>query len=238
MPRAVACFAKDKDYEGVRIHQNEIHALYSLDMAKYTSESEQVKIKSIYSSIPSQLARENKKFQYSLVKSGARAASYEEGLDWLITAGLVIKCNKVTAPKLPLSSYMDLLSYKVYMSDVGLLAAKGGIPKNIVLTSTNLGSEAKGAMTENYVAAELTAYGHAIAYWESNGKAEVDFLLQTEEGVIPVEVKSEDNVQAKNLKEYIKRYEPTYSIRISSKNFGFENNIKSVPLYAVFCIKT
>jgi predicted AAA+ superfamily ATPase len=237
MPHAVFAYSEEKDLDAVRIRQNEIHALYSLDMAKYTTAAEQIKIKAIYASVPAQLAKENKKFQYSLVKSGARAVTYEEGLDWLIEAGLIIKCGKVTAGKLPLGSYIDLQSYKIYLSDVGLLNAKGNIPKNIVLTENGFGGEAKGAMTENYVAQELIAGGHTIAYWESNGKAEVDFLIQTEDGVIPVEVKSETNVQAKSLKEYVRKFEPAYSVRISAKNFGFENNIKSIPLYAVFCLK-
>ena len=130
-----------------------------------------------------------------------------------------------------------MLSYKVYFADIGLLNAKSAVPKNIVLTGNGLGGEAKGAMTENYVAQELAFKGHQLYYWESGGKAEIDFLLQSCEGIIPVEVKSDQNVQAKSLKEYTKRYSPPYSIRISARNFGFENKIKSVPLYAAFCIK-
>ncbi|MDR1940687.1 MAG: ATP-binding protein [Clostridiales bacterium] len=237
MPQAVFAYCEQKDLDAVRIRQNEIHALYSLDMAKYTTAAEQIKIKAIYASVPAQLAKENKKFQYSLIKSGARAAAYEEGLEWLAAAGLIIKCGKAGAGRLPLSSYIDLQSYKIYLSDVGLLNAKGNIPKNIVLTQSGLGGEAKGAMTENYVAQELVAGGHTIAYWESQGKAEVDFLIQTEDGVIPVEVKAQTNTQAKSLKEYVCKFDPKYSIRISAKNFGFENDIKSIPLYAVFCLK-
>ena len=237
MPRAVADYLEKDDFDFVRIKQNEILVLYTADMAKYTTRSEQVKIAAIYDSIPAQLARENKKFQYSIVGSGARAAFYETGLDWLKNAALVLKCEKAREGKIPLKSYVDMLSYKVYMSDVGLLNAKSAVPKNIVLTGSGLGGEAKGALTENYVAQELTFNGHQLYYWESGGKAEVDFLLQNSEGVIPVEVKSAENVQAKSLKEFVKKYSPPYSIRISARNFGFENNIKSIPLYAVFCIK-
>jgi len=237
MPRAVADYLEKKDFDFVRIKQNEILVLYAADMAKYTTPAEQVKIAAIYDSIPSQLAKENKKFQYNMVGSAARAATYETGLDWLKNAGLVLKCEKTQEGKIPLNNYVDMLSYKVYISDIGLLNAKSAVPKNIVLTGSGFGGEAKGAMTENYVAQELTFNGHSLYYWESNGKAEIDFLLQSGEGVIPVEVKAAENVQSKSLKEFVKRYGPPYSIRISAKNFGFENSIKSVPLYAVFCIK-
>jgi len=172
-----------------------------------------------------------------MVGSGARAVTYEAGLDWLKNAGLVLKCEKTKEGKISLKNYVDMLSYKVYMSDVGLLNAKSAVPKNIVLTGSGFGAEAKGAMTENYTAQELIFNGHPLYYWESSGKAEIDFLLQSDEGVIPIEVKAAENVQSKSLKEFVKRYSPPYSIRISGKNFGFENNIKSIPLYAVFCIK-
>jgi len=236
MPRVVADYLEKKDFDLIRITQNEILVLYAADMAKYTSMSEQVKIAAIYDSIPSQLAKENKKFQYKIVGSGARAITYETGLDWLKNAGLVLKCEKTREGKISLKNYVDMLSYKFYFSDVGLLNAKSAVPKNIVLTGSGFGGEAKGAMTENFVAQELIFKGHPLYYWESSGKAKIDFLLQSSEGVIPIEVKSAENVQSKSLKEFVKRYSPPYSIRISAKNFGFENNIKSVPLYAVFCI--
>ena len=237
MPRAVADYLEKRDFDFVRIKQNEILILYTADMAKYTTPAEQVKIAAIYDSIPSQLARENKKFQYRIVGSGARTVTYETGLDWLKNAGLVLKCGKAREGKIALKNYEDMLSYKIYMSDVGLLNAKSAVPKNIVLTGSGFGAEAKGAMTENYVAQELAFNGNALFYWESKGKAEVDFLLQSGQGIIPLEVKAAENVQSKSLKEFVKRYSPAFSIRISAKNFGFENNIKSVPLYAVFCIK-
>ena len=236
MPKAVFEYKNNSDLDFIRIRQHEILTLYVADTGKYTTESEQVKINAIYDSIPSQLAKENSKFQYSVVGSHARAASYEVGLEWLLNAGVVIKCRKVTAAKVSLENYIDLLSYKIYMSDVGLFNAKSSVPKNIILTGLGQGGESKGAMVENYVACELAFNSHKIYYWESDGKAEVDFLIQTDDGVIPIEVKAAENVQAKSLKELIKRYNPPYSIRVTSRNFGFENGIKSVPLYAVFCI--
>jgi predicted AAA+ superfamily ATPase len=236
MPKAVSEYIEKNDYDFVRIRHNEILSLYSSDTAKYTTQSEQIKINAVYNSIPWQLAKENKKFQYSLIGSYARAASYEVGLTWLKSAGLILQSTKTREGKAPLAYYVDSLSYKVYLSDVGLLNAKGNAPKNLVLAG-GLGGEARGAMTENYVAQELTANGHTVYYWESGGKAEIDFVLQLGDGIVPVEVKAADNVQSKSLKQFIGKYNPPYSIRISAKNFGFENNIKSVPLYAVFCVK-
>jgi len=236
MPKAVSEYIEKQDYDYSRIRQNEILSLYSADMAKYATQSEQIKIASVYDSVPAQLAKENKKFQYSLIGSHARAASYEVGLSWLKSAGLVLSSTRARECKMPLACYADNLSYRIYMSDVGLLNAKSGAPKNLVL-SDRLGGEAKGAMTENYVAQELTANGHTIHYWESGGKAEVDFVIQLGDDIVPIEVKSADNVQAKSLKQFIGRYGPAYFIRVSAKNFGFENSIKSVPLYAVFCIR-
>ncbi|MCL1885480.1 MAG: ATP-binding protein [Dehalococcoidia bacterium] len=236
MPKAVAEYADRCDEDYIRIRQNEILSLYSSDMAKYTTQSEQIKTAAIYDSIPSQLAKENKKFQYSMIGSHARATSYEIGMSWLKLAGLVIISTKAREGKMPLAYYADNLSYKIYMSDIGLLNAKSNTPKNLVL-SDRVSAEAKGAMTENYVAQELAANGHTIYYWESSGKAEIDFVIQLGDNAVPIEVKSSDNVRAKSLKQFIGKYSPTYSIRVSTRNFGFENKIKSVPLYAVFCIR-
>ena len=237
MPKAVLEYSEKKDFDFVRVTQNSILSLYYSDMGKYTTQSEQVKIGAIYNSIPYQLAKENKKFQYSLVGSGVRASGYEIGLHWLKNAGLIIQCNKVKEGKYPLSFYTDALSYKIYMNDVGLLNAKSNIAKNRILSEIDFTVESKGAMTENYVAQEMVANGLIPYYWESKGKAEVDFVVQIGDNSIPVEVKSATNTQSKSLNEYIKKYSPAYSIRISAKNFGFENGIKSVPLYAVWCIK-
>jgi predicted AAA+ superfamily ATPase len=237
MPRAILEYLQRGDGEFVRFRQNEILTLYSADMAKYTSETEQVKINAVYDSLPYQLAKENKKFQYALVGSSARAASYETAMHWLKTAGLVLECKKTKEGKMPLYNYVDGLSYKIYFSDVGLLNARSNMPKNLILTGVGMGGEAKGAMTENYVAQQLVANGAHIFYWESTGKAEVDFVIQIGDDIVPVEVKSDDNTQSKSLKVFVAKYAPKYAIRLSTKNFGFENNIKSIPLYAVFCVR-
>jgi len=236
MPKAVQQYIDTKDFDYVRFCHNEILSMYATDMAKYTTLTEQIKINEIYNTIPAQLAKENRKFQYKLIGSNARAINYEIGLDWLVSSGIVLKCMKINEGKYPIAFFVNFLSYKIYMSDVGMLNTKGNALKSFILSS-DYSVQVKGAMTENYVAQEFVANNHTLYYWESNNIAEVDFVLQLKDGVVPVEVKSATNTQSKSLKVFIEKYNPKYSIRISAKNFGFENNIKSVPLYAVFCIK-
>lgn len=237
MPQAVLQYLKEQDFNFVLAAQKNINDAYIADMAKYATPTETTKIMAAFNSIPSQLAKDNKKFQYKVIKNGARAYEYETPLDWLRASGAIIKCHKVTEGKLPLAAFSDHMSFKVYMMDTGLLCSKFGIPPNAILTGMQSFEGFKGALTENYVAAALIANGYTPYYWESQGKAEVDFVVQDSSGnVIPIEVKSSDNVRAKSLVQYVSKYKPDFSIRISSKNFGFENNIKAVPLYAAFCI--
>lgn len=237
MPAAVKSYLETKDFNFVLSTQKSINDSYIADMAKYATPNETTKIMAAFNSIPAQLAKDNKKFQYKVIKSGARANAYETSLDWLNSSGVIIKCNKCSEGKLPLSAYTDFSSFKVYMTDTGLLCSKFGIPANAVLVDTPSFNGFKGALTENYVAFSLTANDHTPYYWESNGQAELDFLIQDENGnIIPIEVKAAENVRAKSLNEFIKKYKPPYSIRVSGKNFGFENGIKSVPLYSAFLI--
>jgi predicted AAA+ superfamily ATPase len=239
MPKAILKWKETNDPDVVRIVQYEILTLCTGDVGKYTTPAEQLKARAVYDSIPLQLARENTKFQYSLIGSRARAVTYEDSLNWLISAGLVLKCRRVTDGAMPLYSFADMNSYKVYMGDVGLLNAKSGIPYNMIMGRTQgISGGPKGSMAENYVMQELTANGFTPYYWGVHGKAEVDFVIQDGEGrIIPIETKAADNVMAKGLREYVRSYSPEYSIRVSSKNFGFDNGIKSVPLYAVWCIE-
>lgn len=236
MPSVVNAYVVKKDYDYVKIAQSEIQSSYYGDMTKYTDIKESNKIIATYRSIPSQLAKENKKFQYKLIGSYARASTFEGAIEWLVTSGVVYKCNKTSAGTIPLKINEDFSSYKIYMSDVGLLSNALGINISSILSS-NISSVAKGAIAENYVMEQLKASGIEPNYWESEGKAEVDFVIQSKDEAVPIECKYADNVQAKSLNVFMKKYNPKYAIRISSKNFGFENNIKSVPLYAVFCIK-
>ncbi len=237
MPKAVLEYIEKKDFEFVRIIQRNILADYESDMIKYASVSESVKIRAVYGSIPSQLARENRKFQYSIIGSNVRAASYEAGIQWLTDAGLIYKCGKTNEGKIPLKSYVDLLSYKIYMNDAGLLNCFSDTPPSLVL-SGNFGGEAKGAVTENYIMQQLVFNGLLPYYWESRGKAEIDFVLQLDSGaIVPLEAKSSIHTKSKSLAVFVNKYGINTSIRVSAKNFGFENNIKSVPLYSAFCIK-
>jgi predicted AAA+ superfamily ATPase len=237
MPAAVKEYVEKKDFNFVLATQKNINDSYIADMAKYATANETTKIMATFNSIPAQLAKDNRKFQYKIIKSGARAHDYETPIDWLKASGVITKCSKCSEGKLPLSAYTDFSSFKVYMTDTGLLCSKFGIPANAVLVDTKAFNGFKGALTENYVAFALTANGYDLCYWESKGQAEVDFLIQDKLGnIIPIEVKAADNVRAKSLNEFIKRYTPPYAIRVSAKNFGFENGIKSVPLYAAFLI--
>lgn len=237
MPSAVLDFIEKQDYNFVFATQKTINDSYIADMAKYATSSETIKIMAAYNSIPAQLGKQNKKFQYKVIKTGARAYDFEVPIAWLESSGVVNKICKVNEGKIPLTAYADYNSFKIYLTDVGLLCSKFNIPPKQILSSTSAFDDFKGALAENYVASALKTNGYNPFYWESDGQAEVDFIIQDRDGnVVPVEVKSEDNVRAKSLNEFVKRYKPEYSIRVSAKNFGFENGIKSVPLYAVWCI--
>ena len=237
MPEAIVEFCKTGNYALVKARQLSICNNYISDMNKYTAtKTEAVRNEAVYNTLPSQLAKENKKFQYAKIRSGARANDYELSLNWLEKASVIIKCNKINEGKEPLASYEDFLSFKVYMSDVGLYCAKSNNSHLSVLGRT-MGDTAKGALTENYVAQQLHANGFKLFYWESNNKAELDFVIQGGDGVIPIEVKSWEAVRSQSLELFRKKYGIKKAIRVSARNFGFENGIKSVPLYAVWCTR-
>ena len=238
MPRAVLEYVDTKDFNFVVAAQKTLNDAYIADMAKYASPQETTKIMAAWASVPAQLAKENHKFQYKVIKSGARAYEYETPLDWLKTAGIINKCIRVTEGKLPLSAYADNSSFKIYMMDTGLLCSKFDIAANVVINNPTSFNGFKGALQENYIMQALVTNGFSPYYRSSPGKAELDFVFQDKQGnIIPLEVKSADNARAKSLKSYVSLYRPPYSIRVSSKNFGFENGIKSIPLYALFCLK-
>lgn len=202
---------------------------YLADMAKYTENTESIRNNKIYNSIPAQLGKENKKFKYSLVEKTARAREYESSIEWLIASNMILKCDGIQNPKSPLKVYTEE-SFKVYLSDIGLLRKLAKISIKEILSNKNM--IYKGVLAENYVAQILHAKTRELYYWQLGSTYEVDFLINIEGDIIPVEVKASDNVTSKSLNYYISRYKPKYSIRISTKNFGFENNIKSIPLYA------
>lgn len=236
MPEVVREYVETNDYRMVRVKQAEIINNYTADMAKYATKNEAVRHVATYNSIPSQLARENKKFQYRLIGSNARSREYEGSIDWLYKAGVVLKCEKVNEGKVPLEFYKDITSFKIYFSDVGLLAAKAMIPVETILSDINFGGEAKGAVTENYLAVQLACREHNLYYWESNSTAELDFVIMYGNGILPIECKANIHVKAKSLEIFKKKYDIAQSMRVSAKNFGMENGIKSVPLYAAWCI--
>jgi len=236
MPEAIAEYGKAGNYTMVRAKQLSICNNYVSDMNKHTdTRTQAVRNEAVYNTLPSQLAKENKKFQYARIKSGARANDYELSLSWLEKASVVIRCNKVSEGKLPLAGYEDILSFKVYMSDVGLYCAKSNTPY-LSIIGRGMGDMAKGALTENYVAQQLFANGIKPYYWESNNRAELDFVIQSGNSVVPIEVKSWEAVRSQSLEVFRKKYDIPMAIRVSAKNFGKENGIKSVPLYAVWCI--
>jgi len=238
MPGAVLDYVQTRDFNFVLAAQKTINDAYIADMAKYASPQETTKIMAAWASIPAQLSKENHKFQYKVIKSGARAYEYETPLDWLKFAGIINKCVRVSEGKLPLTAYADNDSFKVYMMDTGLLCSKFGISANIILSDSHILDGFKGALAENYICQCLISNGFTPFYWSSPGKAELDFVFQDSLGnIVPLEGKSADNVKSKSLKQFVSLYNPDYSVRVSAKNFGYENGIKSIPLYALFCLK-
>lgn len=212
---------------------NNIITAYMADMAKYTENTEAVKNTKIYNSIPAQLGKENKKFKYSVVDKSARSREYETSLEWLISSNMILKCNGIKAPKSPLKAYVDN-NFKVYLSDMGILRVLSKIDKNEILLNKNM--IYKGVLAENYVAEILNNKYRELYYWQLGSTYEVDFVIKIDGDIIPIEVKASDNTTSKSLNYYIQRFKPKYSIRISNKNFGFSNNIKSIPIYAAHLI--
>jgi len=201
---------------------------------KYATHSESVKIRAAYNSLPNQLAKNNKKFQYKVVQKGGNAKIFGTAIEWLIFSGVVLKCQKNEKALMPLAAYTDLSSFKLYMADTGLLTMKSGLAYQTVLSNLETNNMFLGVLAENFVAQELASKNYPLFYWESKGIAEIDFLIQDGEQVIPVEVKSGIHTRSRSLSLFVKKYKPDFSIGISSKNFGFENKIKSIPLYAVY----
>lgn len=234
MPACINAFLETGSFLDVSLVQREILDNYIADMAKYASNADSVRIRACYNSIPAQLAKENKKFQYKVVQKGGSAALFGTSLDWLEQAGIVLKCQRIQQAVEPIAVYADLSAFKIYMGDVGLLAMKSGISAQTILSGE--GNLFMGAMTENYIAQQLAANGYDLFYWESSSTAEIDFVLQKGKEIIGVEVKKGEHVRSRSLSVFISNYHPTWSIRFSLKNFGEKDGLKSVPLYAAFCL--
>ena len=236
MPECVMQFTQTKDYILVRHTQDTILASYLNDMSKYNNLNEIKKTRLTYDNITVQLSRKNTRFQYKLIKKGGRASEFENAIEWLCLSGIVSQVYRAEHIKKPLENYRDIDAFKIYVSDLGLLCAKKDLLANDILYMVEELNDFKGGMTENYVNVQLRINGYNTYYWESEREAEIDFVIQREGQLIPIEVKSADNTRAKSLKVYMETYQPAYAIKLSTKNFGFESNKKIVPLYAAFCI--
>jgi predicted AAA+ superfamily ATPase len=207
---------------------------YLADMAKYAGETNAVKIHHVFRSIPAQLAKENAKFMYKLVENGGNREKLQTAIDWLAQANMALQSAKIESPQIPLMAYKSNNNFKLYISDTGLLTSLSQIKFSDIMHAHDW--IYRGFLTENFVAQTLNTHKHNLYFWNSANRAEIDFVMDTEDGIIPVEVKASGNVRAKSLGVYVEKYRPAYAIRISARNFGFANGIKSVPLYATHCL--
>jgi len=209
----------------------EILNAYGVDFAKHAPSTIVMRINEVWHSIPSQLARENKKFAYKVIKESARGRQYENAIQWLVDAGLIHKIFNVTTPNLPLAAYSEVDAFKLYLLDVGLLGAMAEISPKLLIEGNTLFTHFKGAFIENYVATALKPYMNRLHYWTSAGKAELDFLIQHEDEIIPIEVKSGSTRQKKSLRAYIEKYHPSHALIASPANLILDGNILNCPLY-------
>lgn len=235
MPEAVRSFSEDRDFQEVRAIQQRILAAYEQDFSRHAPNEIVPKIRMIWNSIPSQLAKENKKFIYSLVREGGRAKKYETAIMWLTDCGLVHKVSRVSAAGIPLKAYEDLKAFKLFLLDVGLLSCMTGLHARTLLEGNHLFTEFKGALTEQYVCQQLKTVEDLGIYYYTNdrGSCEVDFVVDTGDQIIPVEVKAEVNLKAKSLKTYREKYAPEISVRTSMADYKKEDRLVNLPLYAV-----
>ncbi len=235
MPEAVQSFVDEKDFNEVRLIQKRILAAYEQDFSKHAPIEIVPKIRMIWNSIPSQLAKENKKFIYGLVREGGRAKEYETAIMWLCDCGLVHKVSRVNAAGIPLKAYEDLKAFKLYIVDVGLLGCMAGLRQRTLLDGSDLFTEFKGALTEQYVCQQLKTIDDLGIYYYTNdrGSCEVDFILDTGEQIVPMEVKAQVNLKAKSLKTYREKFNPEISVRTSMADYKREDWLINLPLYAV-----
>ena len=239
MPEVVQAFADNRDFNEVREIQQRILSAYEQDFSKHAPNGVVPRIRMLWNSIPAQLAKENKKFVYGLIKEGARAKEYELAMLWLTDCGLVHKIYRVKAPNFPLKAYEDPKAFKLFLVDVGLLSCMAGLRQDVLLDGNELFKEFKGALTEQYVLQQLkTLKGINTYYWTADrGTAEVDFVIDTGSDVIPIEVKAEVNLQAKSLKVYRDRYRPKLSVRTSMADYKKEDWLLNLPLWLISTIQ-
>lgn len=235
MPEAVVNYIKNRDLKKVRNVQNKLLIAYENDFSNHAPNELVTRIRMVWNSIPAQLARENKKFLFGLVREGARAREYETAITWLMDAGLVYKVNRIRKPDFPLGAYQDFSAFKLYMMDVGLLGAMAKLNARTMLDGDSFFEEFKGALTEQYVLQQLkTVKQNDIYYWAAeNARAEVDFVVQLEDRIIPIEVKAAENLQAKSLKEFVQKYDNRNAVRTSMADFRVQDWMVNMPLYCI-----
>ena len=235
MPEVVADYVQNKDFNAVRDKQTRLLEAYEQDFSKHAPNNIVPRIRQLWNNIPTQLAKENKKFIYGLVKQGARAREYEVALSWLIDCGLVYQINRVKDCKIPLVAYQDFNAFKLYLLDVGLLCAMAQIDAQTIIDGNSIFVEFKGALTEQFVLTELKANTNVpIFYWSSEtGIAEVDYIVQIGKNNVPIEVKSNENLQSKSLKNFVQKYNSKINIRTSMSNYRKEDWLINIPLYLI-----
>lgn len=235
MPEAVQSFANDRDFYKVREIQRRILSAYEQDFSKHAPNEIVPRIRMLWNSIPSQLAKENKKFIYGLIREGARAKEYETAIMWLSDCGLVHKVSRVNNAGIPLRAYEDLRAFKLFLVDVGLLGCMAGLNASTLLSENELFVEFKGALTEQYVCQQLKTFRDIDIYYYTNDRSscEIDFIIDWQNRIVPIEVKAQTNLRAKSLKTYRERFEPKISIRTSMANWNTSDGIVDLPLYAI-----
>lgn len=232
MPEAVQCYIDTDDMYEVREIQKGLLSYYENDFSKHAPKETVPRIQMVWNSIPGQLAKENRKFIYGSLREGARAKEFELAIMWLQDCGLIHKSYRVSKPGMPLISYMDMNSFKMFMMDIGLLAAKGSLSPRTLLEGTRIFEEFKGALTEQFVAQELVTAGYELYYYSTeNASGEIDFVVQHETYCIPVEVKAEENLRAKSLRAFCNKYQPEIALRVSMSNYREQDWMKNVPLF-------
>lgn len=235
MPEVVNAYVKNGDLIEVRKIQKGLLEAYEQDFSKHAPSNVVPRIRQLWNNIPTQLAKENKKFIYGLVREGARAREYEIALSWLIDCGLVYQVNRVNTSKIPLSAYQDFVAFKLYLLDVGLMAAMSGLDAKAILEGDSIFEEFKGSLTEQYVLCQLKECTDLdIFYWSSDsGIAEIDFITQIDGVNVPIEVKANENLQAKSLKSFVQKYDSKINVRTSMSDYREESWLINVPLYAI-----
>lgn len=239
MPEVVNSFLKKRDYAEVRRIQKEILSSYENDFSKHAPINQIPRIRMVWNGIPAQLSKENKRFVYGVLKAGARAKEFELAIEWLVNAGLIYKCFKVSKPDIPLIAYKDDAAFKLYSLDIGLLGAMSGLDVKVIINGDALFEEFKGALAEQYVFNQLQTLDNIVlAYWTNErNTAEVDFILQYNNMIVPVEVKAAENLQAKSFRAFCQKYKPQKAVRTSLSNYRKEEWFENIPLYGILEIR-